>query len=133
MGTSIVRSFIGTTLLLAVAASHCAAPSVAASTPAFARIEASSRAVERAREAVRSPASTGAPFLTRAEEQLSSGRALMADGDYERGAWELSRAEADATLAIALEEQETALLREQEERDLLRRKLTEHGIEPRSR
>lgn len=135
--SSIVRSFSGVTLLLA--ANHCAAPSVAASTPPRLRVEASTRAVEQAREAVRSRASPGAPYLELAEEQLSRGRALVTGDDYERGAWELSRAEADATLAVALEEQAMALhreLRELQDEDvgsLMRRKLTEHGKEPRSR
>jgi hypothetical protein len=70
--------------------------------PPHERAASSQAAIRAATEVNAQQVPQAALHLKLAQEQLEKGKALMADGDNERAAFALMRAQADAELALAL-------------------------------
>lgn len=81
----------------AVALSACASTA-----PPTGRVNSSEDAVRAARELGAQQEPTATLHLEAAEEQLAHAKRLMGEGENEKAAWMLARAEADANLSIAL-------------------------------
>ena len=110
-------------LLLALSACGTAVP------PPTARATSSRDAVARAMATEPDPSSAAAFYLHRAQEELALGTALMDEGENERAAWLLARAQADAELALALGGEDDVGATEAE----VRRATVDHGNGSRSR